>query len=214
MPDVQEVFRMATQKVRPDPGFVERQHGQQRRRTIRRKVGVYGLVAALVVVVAVVAVQLADESAEHVPLGQPSTTATPAAAPAGTVMFNGSTCSMLITADRIEPGLVVLELVNDSDRRAMFDSWQLAKGYSFPAFERAIERDRRLAQAGKLGHAFPSEKDVTNLSSDVIRAHSSETIVSTMLSGRHAIVCLRLWRGAPAQSRFRPSDVVGPIIVR
>ena len=31
MPDVQEVFRMATQKIRPDPGFVDRQFDHQRR---------------------------------------------------------------------------------------------------------------------------------------------------------------------------------------
>ena len=53
MPDVQEVFRMSTQKVKPDPGALERQFGQQRRRTIRRKASVYGLVAALVVIAAV-----------------------------------------------------------------------------------------------------------------------------------------------------------------
>ena len=43
MPEVQEVFRMATQKVGPDPGAMERQHREQRRRTTRRKAGVYGL---------------------------------------------------------------------------------------------------------------------------------------------------------------------------
>lgn len=49
MPDLQEVFRMATQKVRPDPGALERQYRGQRKRTIQRKAGVYVLVAAVVV---------------------------------------------------------------------------------------------------------------------------------------------------------------------
>ena len=57
MPDVQEVFRMATQKVRPDPGALERQQGQQRRRTTRRKAGAYALAAALTAAIAVVAVR-------------------------------------------------------------------------------------------------------------------------------------------------------------
>jgi Tol biopolymer transport system component len=48
MPDVQEVFRMSTQKVRPDPGALERQHHEQRRRSTRRKVGALALVAVLV----------------------------------------------------------------------------------------------------------------------------------------------------------------------
>ena len=31
MPDVQEVFRLATNKVKPDPNALERQHQRQRR---------------------------------------------------------------------------------------------------------------------------------------------------------------------------------------
>ena len=49
MPEMQEVFRMATQKVRPDPGFVDRQHENQRRQSRRRKAGALALVAVLVV---------------------------------------------------------------------------------------------------------------------------------------------------------------------
>jgi hypothetical protein len=49
MPDVQEVFRMATQKVRPDPGALERQHRNQRWQVTKRKGGVYALVAGLVI---------------------------------------------------------------------------------------------------------------------------------------------------------------------
>ncbi len=47
MPDVQEVFRMATQKVRPDEGFVDRQFGRQRRQARRSKAGALVLVSAL-----------------------------------------------------------------------------------------------------------------------------------------------------------------------
>jgi hypothetical protein len=50
MPDVQEVFRMATQKVRPEPGFVDRQLEHQRRQSRRRKAGALALVAAIGVV--------------------------------------------------------------------------------------------------------------------------------------------------------------------
>src|SRR5262245_60105051 len=56
MPDVQEVFRMATQKVGPDEGALERQQQEQRRRTVRRRAQVYGLVAAMLVVAILVAV--------------------------------------------------------------------------------------------------------------------------------------------------------------
>jgi TolB protein len=49
MPDVQEVFRMATQKVRPDPEALERQHRGQRRRVAQKRAAVYALVLVLVV---------------------------------------------------------------------------------------------------------------------------------------------------------------------
>jgi Tol biopolymer transport system component len=76
MPDLQEVFRMATQKVRPDPGALERQHGGQRRRSIRQKTTVFALVAALVIGGAVVGlVAAANRGGEsQKPAKQPSPT--------------------------------------------------------------------------------------------------------------------------------------------
>jgi Tol biopolymer transport system component len=56
MPEVQEVFRMATQKVRPDPGALDRQHRGQRRRVARKRAAVYALVAVLVVAGVVVGI--------------------------------------------------------------------------------------------------------------------------------------------------------------
>ena len=49
MPEVQEVFQMATQKVRPDPDALERQHRDQRRHVVKQKVSVFALIAALVI---------------------------------------------------------------------------------------------------------------------------------------------------------------------
>ena len=49
MPEVQEVFHMATQKVRPDPDALERQHRDQRQHVVKQKVAVFALIAALVV---------------------------------------------------------------------------------------------------------------------------------------------------------------------
>jgi hypothetical protein len=47
MPEVREVFDMATQKVRPDPNALERQHRDQRQHVARRKATVFVLVGAL-----------------------------------------------------------------------------------------------------------------------------------------------------------------------
>lgn len=56
MPDVQEVFHMATQKVRPDPGFVDRQLGRRQRRDRNRRIGAFALVAAIGVIASAVVV--------------------------------------------------------------------------------------------------------------------------------------------------------------
>lgn len=56
MPEIQEVFRMATQKVRPDPEALERQHRDQRRRVATRRAAVYVMVAVLVVTGVVVGI--------------------------------------------------------------------------------------------------------------------------------------------------------------
>jgi Tol biopolymer transport system component len=69
MPDVQEVFRMATQKVRPDPGALERQNRNQRRRRTRERAGGYVLLA-LLVIAAVVIGFLGLRSREQRPAGQ------------------------------------------------------------------------------------------------------------------------------------------------
>jgi hypothetical protein len=212
MPDVQEVFRVATQKVRPDPGALERQQDQQRRRMTRRKAGAYALAAALFAAIAVVAVRAAVDPAEPKDVGtQPprSTPIVPARDPVGTVTSNGSTCSIEMTAQRIEPGFVPFEAVNDTDERAMFDSWVLSEGYTFAAFDRAVRRDVRFAEEGKARGAWPSEDEVTYLRSDVIPAHSSEIIAVPMSTGRHAITCLKPYEGLGS----RPFGIAGPITV-
>jgi WD40 repeat protein len=62
MPEVEEVFRMATQKIRPEPGALERQFQGQRRRSAQRKAGAVGLAAALAITAAVVAIQASRDT--------------------------------------------------------------------------------------------------------------------------------------------------------
>jgi Tol biopolymer transport system component len=77
MPDVQEVFRMATQKVRPEAGFTDRQLEQQRRRARNRKAAALALMAALGVAAAVFSVSLAGDEERS----QPAVPSTPPPAP-------------------------------------------------------------------------------------------------------------------------------------
>jgi Tol biopolymer transport system component len=69
MPDVQEVFRMATQKVRPDPGAMERQDRHQRQRRTRQRAGGYALLAILMIAAVVIGV-IATRPREERPAGQ------------------------------------------------------------------------------------------------------------------------------------------------
>ena len=77
MPDVQEVFRMATQKVRPEPGFVDRQFKQQRRRSRSRKVGAIAIAAALGLVAVVVVIRAVDNGTGTRPGGRSTNTTQP-----------------------------------------------------------------------------------------------------------------------------------------
>jgi hypothetical protein len=77
MPEVQEVFRMATQKVRPEPGFVERQNRNQRKRMRNRWLGAYALVAAIGILATVVVIRAADETTARRPAGRPTATTSP-----------------------------------------------------------------------------------------------------------------------------------------
>jgi Tol biopolymer transport system component len=73
MPEVQEVFRMATQKVRPDPEALERQHRDQRRRVATKRAAVYVMVAVLVVAGVVLGISTL-KSDDVQPGGEGSTT--------------------------------------------------------------------------------------------------------------------------------------------
>jgi TolB protein len=66
MPDVQEVFRMSTQKVHQAPGAMERQVQRQRRASRNRKIGAFA-VAACVAAVAIVAAVMAGREGERPP---------------------------------------------------------------------------------------------------------------------------------------------------
>jgi Tol biopolymer transport system component len=79
MPEIQEVFRMATQKVRPDPEALDRQHRGQRRRVAQKRAAVYALVVLLLVAGAAVAISTLGSDHEQ-PAGEGSNPPPPQAA--------------------------------------------------------------------------------------------------------------------------------------
>jgi Tol biopolymer transport system component len=87
MPDVQEVFRLATQQVRPEPGALDRQLRGQRSRATKRKVGAYALVAALALVIAYLTVRALPTARDRTGSDQQQ----PRNAPPGLVLVDAST---------------------------------------------------------------------------------------------------------------------------
>jgi Tol biopolymer transport system component len=79
MPDVQEVFNLATQKVRPDPNALERQRKRQRGAARARKVSAFAAVAAVLVVAAAafVALRTVDDRVPTPGDATPTFTTTP-----------------------------------------------------------------------------------------------------------------------------------------
>jgi hypothetical protein len=84
MPEVREVFDMATQKVRPDPDSLEEQHRDQRRHAARQKATVFVLVGALVIGAAAFGIStLRADRGSGVPLGPNPTTSPQATSVSG-----------------------------------------------------------------------------------------------------------------------------------
>ena len=107
MPEMQEVFHMATQKVRPDPDALDRQYRNQRRHVAKRKAAVFGLIAALMVAGGVVAIGVLRSDDGPVNVGTDTETSIPS-----------------LTAGALEPGTYVMSTLDpdfDSSNRITVD---------------------------------------------------------------------------------------------
>ena len=118
MPEVQEVFHMATQKVRPDPDALERQYRDQRQHATKQKMAVFALIAALVVGGAVFAISVlrGDDGAVDV----------------GTVPPPSAPSIPALTEGELEPGTYVLASLDpsfDASHRITID---VPDGYEAP----------------------------------------------------------------------------------
>ena len=128
MPEIQEVFRMATQKVRPDPGSLDRQHRGQRRRVAQKRAAVYALVVVLLVAGVVIGISTLG-SDDVQPAGSGSN---PSTAPS-------SIPEHLSSGGDVEPGTYVVTAIDPAfdvryaitvsvpDGYQAFDGWGILK---------------------------------------------------------------------------------------
>jgi Tol biopolymer transport system component len=107
MPDLQEVFRMSTQKVRPDPGALQRQRRAQRRRAAGRKYGAIGLVAALALVALIVLLATRQPGTITQPAdsGRPPVSSAPSTGPAESSSLGAQIITMDGQVVRAFPGV-------------------------------------------------------------------------------------------------------------
>ena len=88
MPEIEEVFRMATQKVRRDPGALERQVARQRKAARNRRVGAF---ATVVVLIAVTGAAFALTRSDTQPVPAHSTSIPPSISSANGAMVDINT---------------------------------------------------------------------------------------------------------------------------
>jgi hypothetical protein len=136
MPEVQEVFRMSTQKVRPDPGALERQHGRQRRNSVGKKVGAFAVAAAIGL--AALVIILSTHPWRHSIPSAPSPTAD--TTPVGIATdflraygsFDADTAVGYLAAGADIEGLIGTEAVSatqDAEQLRLLISWLEAGGF-------------------------------------------------------------------------------------
>lgn len=220
MPELREVFEMTTKQIDPDVGSWRDQQERQRKRARNRKVGAILVAAAIGVAAAVLILtnRPGEGGTGSVPAGDPSSPTTTAEPPGsvGTVTFDGSTCSLELGSEPVEQGALVLDAVNTSDGRVMFDTWELVNGYTYQEFATAIERIRMRNEKGKVGRHFPEgapgpDQQVNYLGrGEIIRANTSGLISATASAGTHAIVCLKPYEGLG----LGPAGITDPFDVR
>jgi hypothetical protein len=97
---MQEVFHLATQKVRPDPDALERQYREQRRHVAKQKVAVFAVIAAVVVAGGVFAITTLRSNDRTTGTGTPGTSVAP------------TTTTPTVTGGALEPGRYVVRTLD------------------------------------------------------------------------------------------------------
>jgi Tol biopolymer transport system component len=103
MPEVQEVFRLSTQKVRPDPGALERQVARQQRRSVGKKIGAFAVAAAIGLAAIALFLMTRPGDSTPTPAGTPSSAAP--VTPSGPYILDLTSGEMTALAANLAGGL-------------------------------------------------------------------------------------------------------------
>ena len=169
MPEVQEVFRMATQKVRPDPEALERQHRGQRRRVAQKRAAVYALVAVLVVAGVVLGISTL-KSDDVQPGGSGSTTSSLAP-------------EELPSVGSVEPGTYVVSAVDDDFDASYAITVTVPGGYqAFDGWGIMKEEGREWVSASVVSRVYADPCHWRGTATDPPTGRSFHTLVAALAS--------------------------------
>jgi len=144
MPEIQEVFRMATQKVRPDPEALDRQHRGQRRRVAQKMAAVYALVALLIVAGVVIGISTL-RSDDVQPAGSGSNPST----------VPSSTPEHLSSGGDVEPGTYVVSAIDPDFDASYAITVTVPSGYqAFDGWGIMQDSGRQWVSASIVGNVY------------------------------------------------------------
>jgi hypothetical protein len=168
MPEVQEVFQMATQKVRPDPGALERQHQDQRQHAIRRKASVFMLIGALVLIAGGVGISIlrSQDDADVGTGGNPLPSASPIPPPEGP----------------LEPGTYAFDTNFDAQYQVSIDVPAGYQGAGFGVLKNG--RNETSVSAWVVGDVYEDVCDNTSLV-DPATVASAEGVAAALADQKH-----------------------------
>jgi hypothetical protein len=168
MPEVQEVFQMATQKVRPDPGALERQHQDQRQHAVRRKASVFALIGALVLAGAGIGISIlrAQDDSGVGTGGNPLPPASPIPLP------NGA----------LEPGIYAFDTNFDAQYEVTIDVPAGYRGVGFGVLKNG--RSEMSVSAWVVGDVYEDVCDNTSLV-DPATLSSAEGVAKALANQQH-----------------------------
>ena len=139
------------------------------------------------------------------------TTPTPSSASVGTITLSNTDC-VLNANGSIEAGPIVIKATNNTDDFAEFDMWRIPEGHSYDEFDKHIQKEKELAEAGDEGLGHPSYLNLRYLINiAALQAGETRDKKGAVVSGTYAIVCHRWY---PQVKETRPFALAGPLEVK
>jgi hypothetical protein len=213
MPELRDVFEMATRDIEPDLDEWKEQERRQRRVRRNRKIGPIALVVAFVAVAAAAIVWTSRTTGSVTPLHSPTATTAPTAN-IGTVTITDGRCT-LEGGMNPSAGPFDLTIRNERDQAADVVIFSVANDGRFERLLAYVERHR--TDPDKIGLFFVEMVQAKLYAADVA-GHDSSRLTGRLDPGTYGVSCGTPRPAQPGHAGdpvgTRAADFIGPIQVR